>query len=65
MICLLPAAKNSWLMTLGAAFEIKGEVKTTGEILNEQLAQSIAHLLGYEFIADHPIAKAVTSQAFV
>jgi hypothetical protein len=56
-------SKDTWLMTLGNQFETKGEVKTTDEIFNEQLAQTIAHLLGYDFTADHPIAEAISSFA--
>ena len=53
-------SKNTWLMTLGASFESKGEVKTGGEIFNEQIASTIARLLGYNFIANHPVANAAS-----
>ncbi|MGC4101429.1 hypothetical protein [Ferruginibacter sp.] len=53
-------SKNTWLMTLGNAFEAKGEVKTKDEIFNEQIAQTVAHLLGFDFTADHPVADALS-----
>jgi hypothetical protein len=51
---------SSWLMTLGNSFEARGEVKTNGEIFNEQLAQTIARLLGYDFTTTHPVADALS-----
>ncbi len=56
---LTKGSDGSWLMTLGAKFEAHGEVKNNDEIFNEQLAQTIAGLLGYNFIAAHPVADAV------
>jgi hypothetical protein len=50
----------TWLMTLGNAFESKGEVKYKGEIFNAQLAQTIAALPGYDFISAHPVAGAIS-----
>jgi hypothetical protein len=51
---------SAWLLTLGPKFEAKGEVKINDEIFNEQLAQTIARLLGYDFTAAHPIADAIS-----
>ena len=53
-------SRYTWLMTLGNNFTSKGEVKTDDAIFSEQIAQTIAHLLGYEFIADHPVADALS-----
>jgi len=53
-------SSNSWLITWGSQLEAKGEVKNNEEVFNEQLAQTIAHLLGYHFTADHPVAAAVS-----
>jgi len=58
-------SSNTWLMTLGKGFEGKGEVKINEEIFNEQLAQTIARLLGYNFITDHPVADAVAIKAIL
>lgn len=56
-----PGSSSAWLMTLGPGFEIKGEVKTKTEIFNDQLAQTIVGLLGYDFIAIHPVGDPVPS----
>ncbi|GAB2837249.1 hypothetical protein [Ferruginibacter profundus] len=55
-------SRNTWLMTLGHQFENKGEVKTADAIYSEQIAQTIAHLLGYDFTASHPVADALSYQ---
>jgi hypothetical protein len=56
-------SSNTWLMTLGPVFETKGEVKARGEIFNDQLAQTIARLLGYNFTALHPVADPASLSA--
>ena len=56
-------SKITWLMTLGNQFESKGEVKTDDTIFSEQIAQTIAHLLGYDFIANHSVADAISLNA--
>ncbi len=48
-------SSNTWLMTLGPQFEIKGEVKTRTEINTEQIPQTIAQILGFNFISNHPV----------
>jgi hypothetical protein len=45
----------SWLMTIGPGFENLGEVRTRSEIFSDQLAQTIAGLLGFNFTALHPV----------
>jgi len=49
-------SSNTWLMTLGPGFRYRGEVKTKAAIFNEEIAQAIAHLAGYNFTAIHPVA---------
>ncbi|MEP7254844.1 MAG: hypothetical protein ABI666_03655 [Ferruginibacter sp.] len=56
-------SSDTWLMTLGPVFESKGEVKIKDEIFNEQLAQTIAGLLGYTFTSLHPVADPVSLSA--
>ncbi len=55
-----PGSDATWLMTLGPLFKPAGEVRSKAEILNEQLAQTIAGLLGFNFTAKQPIAEQVT-----
>jgi hypothetical protein len=42
-------------MTIGPGFENLGEVRTRSEIFSDQLAQTIAGLLGFNFTALHPV----------
>lgn len=51
-----PGSSDTWLLTLGPEFEPKGEVKTRADIFNDQLAQTIAGLLGFNFTASHPVS---------
>ncbi len=53
-------SEATWLMTLGPAFGQEGEVRTKGEIQNVQLAQTVAGILGYTFIATQPVAEAIS-----
>lgn len=58
-------SNNSWLMTLGPGFETRGEVKVKEEIFNEQLAQTIAGLLGFVFIPSHPVGGPLNLSAII
>ena len=49
-----------WLAALGAGIEPKGEIKNDEQLYQAQMAQTIAKLLGYTFIAKQPIESAVT-----
>ena len=51
-----PGSSSTWLITLGKGFEANGELKNKDEIFNEQLAQTIAAMLGYNFNPPHPVA---------
>jgi hypothetical protein len=44
-----------WLAMLGAGIEAKGEIKNNEQLYQAQIAQTIARLLGYTFVAGHPI----------
>lgn len=51
---------DSWLMAIGPGLESRGEVKTKDEIFSNQLAQTIAGLLGHSFSAFQPVADAAS-----
>lgn len=51
-----PGSDNTWLMTIGPAFEPTGELKNKQEIFNSQLAQTVAGILGYQFDPPHPVS---------
>jgi Type I phosphodiesterase / nucleotide pyrophosphatase len=54
---------SSWLMTIGPAFESSGEVKVKSEIFSNQLAKTIAGILGYQFNPPHPVGDALSTSA--
>ena len=51
-----PGSSSSWLMTAGKGLLPKGELKNKDEIFNDQLAQTIAMMLGYHFDPSHAVA---------
>jgi hypothetical protein len=44
---------------MGPGVNTGGEIKYEGQWYQQQFAQTIAKLLGYEFRAEHPIAPAI------
>ena len=52
-------SSNTWLLTLGPGMPAKGEVKNKEEIFNNQIAQTIAHILGFEYTDNHPVSEPV------
>lgn len=57
----VPHANETYLMALGAGIPVLGEVKTSGQIYQDQIAQTAAHLLGFHFSANHPVGEPVKS----
>ncbi|MFV7234784.1 sulfatase-like hydrolase/transferase [Flavobacterium sp. ZB4R12] len=52
-------ASEIWFAAMGPGITGKGELKTEGQLYQQQFAQTIAKLLGYTFKANHPIAKEI------
>lgn len=52
-----------WMAFLGKGVPAKGEVKQNEQIYQAQLAQTIASVLGFNFIPKHPIEKGISSFA--
>ena len=52
-------ASETWFALMGPGIPAKGEVKQDMQIYQEQLAQTMATLLGLKFTAEHPVAKGV------
>ena len=48
-----------WMMFIGQGIPAKGEIREGGQLYQSQLAQTIAHFLGMNFMAAHPIDKAI------
>lgn len=45
---------------MGPGIPAKGEIKTPGQIYQQQYAATIAALLGFHFTASHPVAAGIT-----
>jgi hypothetical protein len=52
-------AGETYLMVMGPDIPALGEVKTSGQIYQDQFAQTAAQLLGFKFIANHPVGDPV------
>ncbi len=48
-----------WFAAMGPGIHVKGEVKTSGQIFQEQFAQTIASILGQYFKCEHPVGKKI------
>ena len=56
---LTTGSDETWLMTLGPGFKKGGEIKTRSAFFNDQLAQTIAGLLGFNFTTQHAVADPI------
>ena len=54
-------AGQIWLAVLGPDSHAAGELQSPGQLYQEQIAATIAQLLGFNFTANHPVAAPVTS----
>lgn len=52
---------ETWLAVLGPDSPALGEVKTNSQIYQDQIAQTMANLLGFTFTANHPVQPAIKS----
>jgi phosphopentomutase len=53
-------SSQTWLAVIGPTINPAGEIKEDQQIYQKQLAQTIAALLGEEFVSDQSVASAVT-----
>lgn len=58
-----PHCDETWLTALGPGITPLGELRTTGQIYQDQIAQTAAKLLGLKFKANHPIGNHISSIA--
>jgi hypothetical protein len=49
-------ADQIWIAAIGAGIPARGEVTSPNQVYQSQIAATIAELLGYKFIANHPVA---------
>jgi hypothetical protein len=52
-------ANETYLMAIGPDIPALGEVKTSEQIYQDQIAQTVANLLGFHFTANHPVGEPV------
>jgi len=55
----IAGASEIWIAMMGPSIPAKGEMKVTQQVYQEQLAQTIALLLGQKFTCEHPVAPAI------
>lgn len=56
----IKGADEIWLGIIGPGISAKGEVKTPVQLYQKQVAQTIASLLNLQFVANHPVAEAIS-----
>lgn len=56
-----PHSGETWLAVLGPDTPPLGELKTSGQIYQDQIAQTMANLLGFKFTANHPVEPPIKS----
>lgn len=56
-----PRSDDTWLVALGPGIPAMGEVSRTGQIYQDQIAQTAAKLLGFTFKANHPVGESIRS----
>lgn len=52
-------SNETWLAVMGPDTPPLGEVKTNEQIYEKQFAQTIAKLLGFNFVCEHPVGNAI------
>lgn len=52
---------NTWLAVIGPDTPARGEITAATQIYQDQFAQTMAHLLGFKFKAEHPVGERVLS----
>lgn len=55
----IPESEETWFLIISPGLSPLGEMKTNGQYYHDQYAQTLANLLGYQFMANHPIAPAI------
>jgi bisphosphoglycerate-independent phosphoglycerate mutase (AlkP superfamily) len=56
----IEGANEIWLALMAPGIAAKGEAGTHGMLYQQQIAQTIARLLGQKFTASHPVAESIS-----
>ena len=54
-------AHELWLAVIGPDTPAEGEIKSAGQLYQQQIAATVAKLLGFGFTANHPVAAPIIS----
>lgn len=57
----IPGANQIWFGAMGPDTQAMGEVKTPGQLYQQQIAATIARLLGMHFTSNHPVAEPIVN----
>ena len=57
----IKGSHEMWFAIIGPDTPVKGELKTEGQLYQQQFAQTIARLMGYTYKATHPIGPVIPS----
>jgi hypothetical protein len=57
----IEGASQIWMAVMGPNTPALGEIKTPAQYYQKQYAQTIANLMGYNFVAEHPVADPIKS----
>lgn len=57
----IPGADEIWFAAIGPDTPAMGEAKDSKQLFQEQIAQTIAKLMGYTFTVNHPVAEEIKS----
>lgn len=52
-------AYQIWFAVMGTGVPVKGEIKSSAQLFQDQFAQTIAKLLGYTYKAKHPVSQEI------
>lgn len=55
----IAGASEIWFAVIGPDIASKGEIKTDSQLYQKQFAQTIARIMGYNFLTNHPVEKEV------
>jgi len=56
----VPNSDEIWFAVIGKNIPAKGEIKTAGQLYQQQFAQTIAFLTGVEFKTNHPVGEKIS-----
>ncbi len=56
---LIKGSANAWLAVIGPGISPMGEMDVPGQIYQKQIAATVTKILGYDFVANHPVAKPI------